>query len=181
MPMTADQVRTWVETNLDTKLTDDQARCLTVLAAIDQLYNLPLIGEGWKLVDPTEDYPDENCDWPFAAGLELHERFVLVRIRHRGLATYDGAELTRLVIAGHEHACRVSINAGITRAVDENSTITELQRDSDDGSYDWIDTGRHPTYEVPFLRIQVNARNRDGHLYERHPALADVLGGGTGA
>ena len=65
-------------------------RCERVLESIHRMHN-------WRHVATQ-------------AGIMRHERFVEVRFRGE-LATFDGDEMTRLVVAAHRERVRASINA----------------------------------------------------------------------
>lgn len=75
---------------------DHDQRCLEVLTAWEQLYNLPITGRARN---------DGGIrEWPSSP------RGVMVRPQPGvSLATYDDGALTRLVLAAHEHCCRVDI------------------------------------------------------------------------
>lgn len=78
-------------------LTDEQVRCLDVLAAADRLYNWHRTGAA-RL---------DGGFRPCADGVE-------VRMRFGSFSTSDDSKLTRLVVAAHRHAVRFSI--GISRS-----------------------------------------------------------------
>lgn len=69
-------------------------RCLAVLASWQALYNIPRTGRA------RTDGGFRQC----GKGVSVH-----VPPGHGTFATYDFAELTRLVIAAHRHCCRVEI------------------------------------------------------------------------
>lgn len=76
-------------------------RCLAVLASWERLYNLHPTGRsrrdgGFRAI------PGPRGDT--GAGVE-------VRFPQGSLSTYDDAGLTRLVVAAHRYACRVSVSA----------------------------------------------------------------------
>lgn len=184
------EVRRWVQSNLriavgdpELTLTDDQARCFTVLCAWAQPYNLPLIGGGWADAQvgpaPEVDFdPDDEA--PRLAPIEVRERWITARL-HGSLATFDFPELTRLVLDAHRLAVRVEVSAEMYLAVDTEATIERpvFERDADGTEHlKYVDDGEHPTYPRPCLRLNLHPRQREGHLFERHPTIEEVLARG---
>lgn len=91
--MTADPGAGWVRTNYRPEMNDAEARCVNTLCSISAPYNLPFRNDaGWKKVT-----------W-------LHGRGVAV-VLNATLATFDFAELTRLVVAAHRNLVRVQVSA----------------------------------------------------------------------
>lgn len=85
----------WYRSNYPrSPLTDDQVRCLDVLAEADRLYNWHRTGR--RRLD--------GGFRPCGEGVE-------VRLRFGSFSTYDDNRLTRLVVAAHRHAVRVAIGA----------------------------------------------------------------------
>jgi hypothetical protein len=157
---THDQDVQWLEANLSrggapVVLTDDQQRCVAVLASVWALHNL-------------------HMPAPHKESIRLHSRGLSVLI-HSNLATYDGDHLTRLVIAAHQHRVRVQISPwlpwiDVERAQAVRAHIlTELVED-----FDLVNTN-----EVGFpsvLEVGLWARSSTGHMFERHPGITDLVG-----
>lgn len=140
--------RNWINTNTGRTLTDDQARACQVLCSLAAPYNLPLIGYQW------EDCVDYSIDDETVHAVEFGPFWVAIHMLGP-LSTYDSAQLTQLVLAAHELAVRVELKAVTYWLLDE------------DGSGD--------NYELPCLRVAAHWRKREGHLFERHPTIVDVL------
>ena len=145
----------------------DQARCIDVLCTIAQPYNLQLIGDGWR--SATVERWDESGggDWdapPLLRPVAFGSNYMIVHLLG-SYATYDMSELTRLVLAGHEHAVRVEISPQIYRWVQDDD----------------IHEGEEPmTGAGACLRVALHARAREstGHVWEWHPTLEQVLARG---
>lgn len=163
------ETKKWIHANTGVDITDDQARCLEVLASVQRLYNLNLIGGGWHDVRAgvTEEQFDDGGP-PVLPAVVFGKTYVIVRIQEQ-LATYDGAELTRLVLAAHERAVRVGISAEQYRWVNKDEFIETWDGEK------WVDTDEHPSGTNVCLRVTLHARQREGNLTERHPSIEDVL------
>ena len=163
-PTTDENIR-WIEHAIGRTLSADQARCFSVLCSIQRPYNLPLIRNGWS--GTAEDDPDHDVDadeLPELAPVVVGARSIVVRMHH-SLGTFDGAELTRLVLAAHQHAVRVKVRTALYHAVDLDGSITRY----DSTAGDWVDTGEHPSGPAACLELLLTPRQRDGDLYQRHP------------
>ncbi len=143
---------------------DHDERCLKVLASIDSLHNLQIIDS-----DPAPMFPRPVEDWDEARrdiAMETAEYPTVRRpdggFRARGtgievwyrasMSTFECSRLTRLVIAAHEHRCRVEIAPHVIPYADEDGTVDDLCP---------------PTC----LSIRVHPRQPEGHQFERHPGL----------
>ena len=172
MTATATGNAAWVERNTGLTLTADQRRCVDVLCSIARPYNLPLIDGGWRDVATTDDggWTDVGEDAPERPPVVIHPLFVIARLRSE-MATYDGAELTRLVIAAHDAAVRVSIRTETYRQIDRDSFLSRWS----DVQARWVETDEHPASDAPCLTVILHARQRDGSLFERHPTIEQAV------
>ncbi len=85
----------WYRSNYPrSPLTDEQVRCLDVLAAADRLYN-------WTRTGTTRL---DGGFRPCGNGVE-------VRMQHGQFSTFDDDRLTRMVVAAHRHAVRLEVGA----------------------------------------------------------------------
>lgn len=169
----AEYVRAWVERNTGRSLTDDQARCVRVLCALAQPYNLPLIAGGWSDVadyEPCRSPADEPVPLP---PVEFGPSWVMART-FAPMSTFDFDNLTRLVVAAHAEAVRVELAAETYLAVDRESFVSQY----DSKTQEWVETDEHPSHVAACLTIRMHPRQREGSLFERHPSLADVLTAG---
>lgn len=96
--------------------------------------------------DHWQDTVEYNIDETVHA-VEFGPFWVAIHI-WSSLSTYDNSQLTRLVLAAHELAVRIEISPA----------MWDRQRDS-----------------LPCLRVAAHWRKREGHLFQRHPTIADVL------
>lgn len=142
--------RNWINTNTGRTLTDDQARACQTLCSLARPYNLPLIPPYWQ------DTVDYNADDDTVHAVEFGPHWVAIHILGP-LSTYDNSNLTRLVLAAHELAVRIDLSA-----------TTHDWRNDDDPDDDEV-------YQLSCLRIAAHWRKREGHLFQRHPTIADVL------
>jgi len=99
--------------------TTDKDRCIKVLTAIAPLHNLHRVGM----------YEDHQGISPCGTGI-----MVKLRPHVSSLATWDTDGLTRLVVAAHEHRCRVEIRPSMDYLV-----VTVHPRQADGNLYE-----RHP-------------------------------------
>lgn len=171
----------WVQHATGRTLNPDVARCIDTLSSIQRPYNWVLINDGWQ---GAVAWPHPEPDWeedrpPLLPPVVFGESYMVVRMK-TSLATYDMSELTRLVLAAHERAVRVEVSAEVFRWVDTESYISEYAGLDVTGQPKWVETNEHPSGPGACLRVQLNARQRDGSLYERHPSLDDVLAAKTG-
>ena len=153
----------WYRRNFPDGPSHDE-RCLKVLASIDSLHNLSIIGH-----DPAPMFPRPVEDWDEARrdiAMETGEYPTVrrsdggfracgtgVEVLYRAsMSTFDCSRLTRLVIAAHEHHCRVEVAPHFVGYDEEDGTVDEL---------------------VPqaCFWIRVHPRQPDGRLFERHPGL----------
>jgi hypothetical protein len=147
--MTFDPVD-WVNRNTGHTCTDDEARCLAVLTAIDRPYNLMLGSERW-----------DDVEW-------LGHGIIVYLFGE--LSTFDWSNLTRVVVLAHRHAVRVAIRPAIRTQTDRDSF---LSRRDEKGM--WV-TDEHPTYDVGALCVQLTARAHDAeHMFARHATVADLV------
>lgn len=140
-PRELDAIR-WVERNRNggKPLSDGQARCALTLCSIAAPYNLQA-HDRWR-IDP----------WG-------------IRVRYFGdIATFDFDEVTRLVVAAHEHCVRVQFSPG--------KTVKPLPRYCLDGSDRYLDDDRRggPTFNITTHWRDVGATSG----YRRHPTLGDL-------
>lgn len=94
-----------------------------------------------------EDCVDYSIDDETVHAVEFGPFWVAIHIWSQ-LSTYDNSQLTRLVLAAHELAVRVEISPAAWEREDDM---------------------------LPCLRIAAHWRKREGHLFERHPTIVDVL------
>lgn len=161
----------WIEMATKRTLTEGQARCFTVLCAIGQPYNLPLIGEGWRgAVTYKMGEPRDDDQLPELAPVQIAEWGVIARLQ-QGLATFDGAELTRLVLAAHKHAVRVELRSSLYLQVDRESYLSSYDFDRKE----WVETDEHPSGPAACLEVMLHPRQREGSGMVRHPSIEQVL------
>lgn len=171
----------WVAGVTGRTLTEGQQRAVTVLATTASngaIYNVPLIGSWQDAADYNIDseYWDDDDDLhlqQLTPPVEFHERFVIARLAGE-LATFDGSQLTRLVVAAHEHAVRVAVSARTVLVEDDQSFLWE-QKGSGNKA-EWVETDRHPRYRQACLEVMLHPRQREGSTWERHPSIEQVLG-----
>lgn len=172
------QAVAWVEQNTGRTLTEAQQRAIDVICRTDSPWNLPLINDGWasateyKLGTSVNPYDDDADELEPTPAVEFHPSFVVIRMRTT-MSTYDCDRLTRLVLASHAKLVRTQISAGMYVAYDPDSYVTERRIDGN-GDTGWVETDQHPHSFQPCLEIQLNARQHDGRLYERHPDADDL-------
>lgn len=163
----------WVQRNTGKTLNAEQARCIDALSALQRPYNWPLIGSGWPRCDGSEPEPrDRELDDdgpPLLAPVIFGANYVIIRLSHASLATFDFDELTRLVLAAHKLAVRIEVSAETYRWVDTDSFVSVF-----DGRK-WVETDEHPTGPGSCLRIAAHARQREGNGWQRHPTIGEVL------
>lgn len=149
----SDSARLWVERNTGRSLSDDQARCVRVLCALAQPYNLPLIGCGWADAadyDPDRAWGDEPSPLP---PVEFHPLWVMART-FAPMSTFDFDNLTRLVIAAHAEAVRVELAAETYLAVDRESYLSRY----DSQKKEWVETDEHPSHVAACLTVRLHPR-----------------------
>lgn len=170
----------WIERQIGAPLTAPQSRAFEALCSIAQPYNLPLIHGRWTRdsvhVGYASDDGDEDEPAPNRHAVEIWPDGGVVRLRSFDIATHDMGEMTALVLHAHRLCVRIDVAAEIYMATDTESTITEYRPGKHpDYIGEWVDTGVHPRYPMPCLRVQVTARKPDGeHQFDRHPSLADL-------
>lgn len=140
-----------------TTLDDDQARCVEVLTSIARIYNL--VVPGGNVADAVSFHPK---------GLSI--------VLACDLASYDGAELTSLVLAAHEHHVRVALSPWRAH-LDETRAArirAHLRADLADHGFDGsdLDSFDADPLAVDAMVLHLHARTPDGdRLFERHPGL----------
>lgn len=160
----------WVQRVTNRTLTPEVARCIDTLSSIQRPYNWSLIGDGWS---GAVSWPYPEPDWdddrpPLLPPVIFGDAYMVVRIRS-SLATFDMSELTNLVLAAHKRAVRVEVSAEVYRWVDTESYVHNYVNGK------WVESNEHPSGPGACLRVQLNARQREGHNMERHPSIEDVL------
>lgn len=181
MPTTLNYRVWWIERQIGAPLNADQSRAFEALCSIAQPYNLPLIHGHWTgesvHVGYASDDSDEDDPAPNRPAVEIWPDGGVVRLRSFDMATHDMGELTALVIHAHRLCVRVDVAAEMYMATDTESTVSEYRPGKHpDYRGEWVDTGEHPRYPMPCLRVQVTARKPDGeHQFDRHPSLADLM------
>lgn len=147
----------WVQRNTGRTLTEDEARCVDTLSAIQRPYNWVLIGGGWRDTVSSKDDRAHLYDYdgpPRHPAVTFGGRYLVVRLT-QGLATFDFDDLTRLVLAAHRNAVRVEVSPDIYGAVSDEQP--------DD------------IYPMPCLRVSLHARHREGSGVERHPTIEQAM------
>lgn len=130
-----------------------------------------------RCVDTLVDALGPTRRWPAATGdagssVRLAGPQGLSILIDGSLATFDDDSLTRLVIAAHQHRCRVEIRVWrphldedladrVRHDVADLCEIDEIS-DVDDTNLRAID-------------VLVTARQADGDLYTRHPGLDELI------
>lgn len=153
----------WLERNLaaagqPVTLSEGQRRCATVLGAVTApsgLYNLPT-----------------PCGVVDAIGLWTDGMDVLLFDQ---LATYDRPELTRLVVAAHEHCVRVAISPWRFHTDERRARLVH--------EWAWCEAGEEvPEFdpEVPppvsALVLSLTARVPGAESWhDRHPSASDLI------
>lgn len=150
----------WVARRTKRELTPEQERCIEVLCTIARPYNLQLIGDGWGgTVDYSidNDRGDNSLDVNPLAPIEFSPTWMIARLTG-SWATYDGGELTRLVLAAHQKLVRVCIYAERYLQVDPE--------------------GEWPSCPAACITVQLNARQAAEpgmHQWERHPTIDNLI------
>ena len=137
-------------------ITDDHRRCLDVLGAITTpsgLYNLHT--------------PCSTIDafdlWPGGMSVLLRDE----------LATFDFAELTRLVIRAHAHCVRVSIGPWLFHQDEQRAKAIAHQLSGDYGCKTEHDD---PAVGVGVIQVMLTARDPSStSTYDRHPDSAYLV------
>jgi hypothetical protein len=135
---------------LGVTLNDRQARCAAVINTLAPIYRWPTVGDLSDSLIVRED------------GLTL--------LTTASFSTYDDDNLTRLVLAAHQEACRVQIGPWLwyhdmERASRIAASILEVN--VDDVCIE--EAGIHA------LALTVTARSRDGSPYDRHPTIDEAI------
>lgn len=160
----------WVQRNTSRTLTPEVHRCIDTLSSIQRPYNWQLINDGWR---GAVVWPHPEPDWdedrpPLLPPVVFGDSYMVVRMRTT-LATFDMSELTNLVLAAHKRAVRVEVSAEVYRWIDYDSYVSERVKG------EWVETSEHPFGPGACLRVQLNARQREGSGWQRHPTIEDVL------
>lgn len=137
-------------------VTDDHRRCLDVLGAITTPSGLYNLHTPCSTIDAFDLWP---------GGLSV--------LLMGELATFDFAELTRLVIRAHAHCVRVSIGPWLFQR-DERRARAIARRVS--GDYDYEIEHDDPGVGVGVMQVMLTSRNPNSTVtYDRHPAPADLV------
>lgn len=171
-PVSANTV-SWVESVTGRTLDDGQARAVTVLRSIGAAHNLQLIGSaGWGgAVDSIEDsraqHGDFDGDAPVLAPVVFGPNMVKVRLCGPPLATIDSDELTRLVLAGHDHAVRVELKAGMHLHIEHDADVVVFNSKTQV----WEPVDDPVTFPAAHLEVLLVARDRQGDPFSAHPTI----------
>lgn len=135
--------------------TDDHRRCVTVLeAGLGRLHNLAV---------PGGDLAD---------AVEVHRNGLSVLVES-SMSTFDTDELTRLVVAAHQHRCRVELRPWHPWADERRArrvAAAVLSQLTDNGFGDMTEPDEL-FGTLAAIDILITAREADGDLYTAHPGL----------
>lgn len=151
----SDAVR-WFQGQVKTKIPDGIARCVEVMSSVRPPHNWwPVGGWGSARADFSREGGVGNSSWYQESQVATHavyacHHFLELFVDHQ-MSTYDGDELTRLVIAAHQNRVRVAISTGAVLVKSE-------------GYYD----GRVPVVHH-CLHIQLDPREATEAWHEWHP------------
>ena len=102
---------------------------------------------------------------------------------HGSLATFDGMELTCLVIIAHDMAVRFEIQSTILNKEDQwERKLLQKQLDDINGENDWhltlddIDNDSN-FRQIPYIKLLFHQRTREGDYSNRHPSLEESIEG----
>jgi hypothetical protein len=95
---------------------------------------------------------------------------------HGSLATFDGMELTCLVIIAHDMAVRFEIQSHRLDPEDEYDLKLLKMQVKDFEDYK-ITVEEFAPQSRPYIKLLFHQRKRDGRFYERHPTLEDSTDG----
>jgi hypothetical protein len=168
--MATDNVR-WVQSQLGgIELTEDLARCVETMSAVRPPHNWWPV-DGWR--NAAADLGPEGALKNFveldgkrcARHSVYFDRFGMTLFMRRELATYDGDDMTRLVIAAHEHRVRVAVDGGY---------VMQLP--------DWDYGHRWPVPTVATCLL-FTPRDAIGDRYKAHPGPEELAAsaGGVGS
>jgi hypothetical protein len=145
----------WLERNLKAagkprSLTDDESRCVEVLASIARLYNL-------------------HTPLSITESIEFSGGGLSVLVSSE-LATYDDSALTRLVLAAHEHAVRVAIAPWLPHLDEERASIIAADFFAEHG---WVLDHDH-IHGIMEIRLSPRSPGVTDQCWDGHPTLADL-------
>lgn len=144
----------WLERNLAASgsprtLTDDERRCVKVLASIDSIYNLHTPGQITEMIE-------------FGGG-------GLTVLLHGELATYDASALTRLVVASHANHVRVAISPWVSSLDAKRATVL-VENYREEG----VELDPDAIAGVLEVRLSPRAAGVTDQCWDGHPTLADL-------
>jgi len=146
----------WLERNLAAAgrprtLSDDERRCVEVMASIARLHNL-------------------HTPLPITEAIDFGGGAVSVLL-HGELATYDGGALTRLVLAAHEHAVRVAISPWASHLDETRAKAIAAEV--------WEEHGIEIDWEaIPGVLVVLLSPREPGvtdQCWDGHPTLSDLV------
>ncbi len=101
-------------------------------------------------------------------------------LHHGSLSTFDGEQLTLLVIMAHDMAVRFEIQASRLDPDDEHfdkKLLEEKLREAkEDYGYD-VSLEEFAKETTPYLRFLFHERQREGDFSRRHPTLESTMNG----
>lgn len=113
-----------------------------------------------------------NQDWFDSHGVHVYI--------NSDLSTFDGSELTNLVLLCHEHAIRLSINTGFEiykYGEGYPSDLEDIHFDSFKDSHNFdLDYLPARCRAIPCLKLNFYQRSHDGkNIYSKHPTIEQAV------
>ena len=155
-------------------------RCMAVLCSWERIYNLPIERDDPKPMIPLvrdewakarEAEAAVTAEWPGVrradGGIRKWGDGLMV-ITRASVSTFDGAALTRMVLAAHQHHCRLDLGP---------VGLYDLDLDAFEDEFDG-----HPLQAAQMsagMQVAITPRvpaSVDPHLFACHPGLGDLIG-----